>query len=45
MNILHLLWLIPVSLFVGGIIGYGICAYRVICGQAKEYEKLHRNDN
>ena len=26
-------------------VGYGICAYRVIREQAKEYEKLHRNDN
>lgn len=44
MNILNLLWIIPVCLIVGGVVGYGICAYRVVKEQAKEYDRIHKGE-
>lgn len=39
MNPIRFLCFIIVALFVGGVIGYGICAYRVVREQAKEWKR------
>ncbi len=45
MSWLHLLWIIPVTLIVGVIIGYGICVYIVIRQQVKEWNEMNKNGN